>query len=95
MTARHNVMDVINPVDAFNAYNMSMSFAPKPINDHIISASKKRATYVRDGIRCYTSLTMHKELYLTSGILFKEPVQKARLKDSYYRQYVALDFARH
>ena len=48
--------------------------------------------YVRDGVRCYISLTLRKELYVTDGILYKEPQSKGILKNRQYKLFVAIDF---
>ena len=80
MSARQNVMNDIDPVNAFNAYNLSMSCAPDFKSDHIIVADRRSVHYIRDGYRCYTSKTMRKELFLTDGCVFKEPEKKVHLK---------------
>ena len=51
--------------------------------------------YVRDGVRCYISLTLRKELYVTDGILYKEPQLKgitSYFKALQYKLFVAIDF---
>ena len=51
--------------------------------------------YVRDGLRCYISATLRKELYITDGLLMKEPQVKVRiLKSKYYQTFVTIDFKR-
>lgn len=73
MSARQSVMDLIDPLKAFNSYNLSMSCAPNFSSDHIIAVDRRSALYIRDGVRCYASKTMRKELYMTDGVLYKEP----------------------
>ena len=91
-SARESTMDNIDAIDSFNAYNLSMSCAPNFESDHIIAADKRSAIYIRDGYRCYTSKTMHKEPYLTDGCVFKAPEKKIHLQEAYLRQYLAIDF---
>ena len=92
MSARQNVMHLIKPIDAFNAYNLSMSVYD---NEHIIFADERSCEYIRDGVRCYASKTLRKELYITDGDLYKKPQKDSKLKDKYYRFYAAIDFKRH
>lgn len=40
--------------------------------------------YVRDGMRCYVSKTLRRELYLTDGLLYKKPQKPGRLKKKYF-----------
>ena len=96
MTARQNVMHLIDPIEAFNAYNLSVACAPVEAEDEnenenafrynkegnsllvqgqeqILVANPNYVEYVRDGVRCYVSKFLRKELYLTDGILYKRP----------------------
>lgn len=51
------------------------------------------AHYIRDGSRCYLSSTLRKELYITDGMLYKEPkVKLTFVKKSYYPTFVSIDF---
>ena len=50
--------------------------------------------YVRDGMRCYVSQTLRRELYLTDGILYKKPQKPGRLKKKYFQTFIGVDFKR-
>ena len=59
----------------------------------IIKSDPESAHYIRNGARCFVSLTLRKELYITDGMLYKEPkVKMTLLKCSYYLTFVAIDF---
>ena len=49
--------------------------------------------YIRDGVRCYLSETLRRELYITDGQLMKEPKKRAILFGyKYYTTFCAIDF---
>lgn len=104
MSARQDVMDRIDPIDSFNAWNLSMVCNPiaaqaeafqmsslKQADNlvseqaHIIKAEPGYVSYIRDGIRCYVSETLRKELYVTDGVLFKESNTKMKAFKGKYR----------
>lgn len=51
--------------------------------------------YVRDGIRCFVSETLRRELFITDGMLVKEPKKRAKMFGcKYYSVFCAIDFSR-
>lgn len=91
MCSRGQVMDRIDPVEAFNAWNLSMVCGPTQADlvqfqsrglkakrqsiseqTHIIKAESNYVSYIRDGVRCFVSESLRKELFVTDGLLFKE-----------------------
>lgn len=50
--------------------------------------------YVRDGVRCYVSQTLRRELWITDGPLYKEPRKVSMLKKRYYGTFAVIDFKR-
>jgi hypothetical protein len=88
-------MHLIDPIEAFNAWNLSVVCGPTPSGIDVFnrSGSKQRAqdvctqaqiikaeadyvSYIRDGVRCYISQVLRKELYITDGYLWKESKTK-------------------
>ena len=117
MTARQDVMHLIDPIEAFNAYNLSVACAPEVTEDElndenafrsnkegnsllvqgqeqILVANPNYVEYVRDGVRCYVSKNLRKELYLTDGTLYKKPQQSGKFKKKYYETFIGIDFKR-
>ena len=117
MTARQDVMHLIDPIEAFNAYNLSVACAPEVAEDElndenafrsnkegnsllvqgqeqILVANPNYVEYVRDGVRCYVSKSLRKELYLTDGTLYKKPQQSGKFKKKYYETFIGIDFKR-
>ena len=53
-------------------------------------------SYIRDGVRCFVSETLRKELYVTDGVLFKESNTKMKAFKSKYREvFVFVDYKKH
>ena len=62
--------------------------------DQIIVADPNYVEYIRDGVRCYVSRTLRKELYLTDGVLYKKPQKSGKFKRKYFDTFVGIDFKR-
>ena len=105
-------MDKIDPIDSFNAWNLSIVCGPTTKQQEafqssglrhrldsiseqsqIIKAESTYVSYIRDGVRCFISQTLRKELFITDGYLFKESKTKIKLIKGKYRQiFVSIDF---
>ncbi len=91
MNTRGYLMEKIDPVQAFNAWNLSMVCGPTSLDvakfqskslkakresiseqSHIIKAETNHVSYIRDGVRCFVSESLRKELFVTDGTLFKQ-----------------------
>ena len=112
LSARGDVMQLINPVDAFNAWNLSVVCGPTPSGQsafnksstrskknsvheqaQIIKAESEYVSYIRDGVRCYVSQHLRKEMYITDGVLWKESRAKFDfLKRKYRQTFCIVDF---
>ena len=113
MSARQDVMDKIDPIDSFNAWNLSMVCGPLTAEQEafqntdrldqqlnatneqaqIIEAQPGYVAYIRDGVRCFVSDTLRKELYVTDGDLYKESKTKIKaIKGQYRKVFVSVDY---
>ena len=99
-------MSLIDPIEAFNAYNLSLTSLPltnlelafrtgfsvdnlaeqtDEQHEKITQVNPEFVTYIRDGMRCYVSVTMRREPWIMDGILIKEPKERIRmLKNNFY-----------
>lgn len=111
-SARRDVMDRIDPISSFNAWNLSMICGPITVHQdsfqktslrhkrdsiseqaQIIKAHPEFVSYIRDGVRCFVSETLRKELYITDGVLQKESKTKlASINGKYRELFVMVDF---
>ena len=112
MSARQEVMDKIDPIDSFNAWNLSIVCGPTTKQQEafqssglkhrldsiseqsqIIKAESTYVSYIRDGVRCFISQTLRKELFITDGYLFKKSRTKIKMIKGKYRQiFASIDF---
>ena len=112
LSARRCVMPFIDPIVAFNVWNLSIICMPLSVEQsafdnstlrrrgdsineqaQIVRSEPVSADYIRNGARCYVSSTLRKELFITDGLLYKEPkVRRMFFKNDYYATYVTIDF---
>ena len=107
-------MDKIDPIDSFNAWNLSMVVGPVSKDEEfrtgglkrqadsiseqtqIIQAEPGYVSYIRDGVRCFISQSLRKELYTTDGQLIKESKTSLTIIKGRYRQiFVSIDFKKN
>lgn len=113
-SARGEVMNRIDPIVSFNAWNLSIACGPESKhlkefqcnglmaakNDHalaeqahIIKADSDFVVYIRDGMRCFVSATLRKEMYITDGDLWKESNTRiSSIKGKYRPIFLAINF---
>ena len=104
-------MPFIDPIQAFNVWNLSVMCAQASpeqtsfdnsalrnkgdlINEQsqIIKSDLNCAHYIRDGARCYVTATLRKEMFITDGMLYKEPKVKMLVKSNFYQIFLLIDF---
>ena len=101
-------MDQIDPVSAFNAWNLSVIFGLNVIVDQhgfanqsknnqeqqqIIESGELHVVFKRDGQKCYISETLRKEPFIIDGVLMKELGSKLkRALSGSRKRFVVLDF---
>ena len=70
-----NLSTVVGPApgEEFKANDGTVRFKAKILYEqpHIVRAVKQYVHFLRDGVRCFISMTLRKELYVTDGNLFK------------------------
>lgn len=63
---------------------------------HIIKAEADYVCYIRDGVRCFVSATLRKEMYVTDGELWKESnTVMSTIKGRYKNLFISINFKKH